>query len=192
MQPITIYLGRQKAFILLLLSVVLGALSYYFENSKCVVDVRLVVSPILLYAIPIFFGLIAAYEIFILLFKKSAFIISNEGVEDRSSCINFGLIPWAEIDRIFYRRIAEKDYICVALKKPTEFFKKQFFIKRLFSGKKARENAFVVIPQELLPVKPWDLIKEIRDSHPEVRIHYPYTNLEAVISKPSTENENLK
>ena len=96
------------------------------------------------------------------------------------------MISWPEIDRIFYQKTTDKEYLCVALKKPETFLNNQPAIKRFFSRAKYSDSTFIKIPLAPLPIKPWVLIKEIRQAHPEVRIHYPFPNLDDMDLNPNS------
>lgn len=179
MQSIVIYPSRKKIFGLTVISIALAALSFFLGRSDWIIVLKPTATLLLLYGGAPFFGITTVYALFRLSVRKPLFVISDEGIRDGGSLINLSLITWLEIDRIFYQRTADKDYLCVALKKPEEFIKKQPRAKRFFLKKKARDAAFITIPEALLPISPGELINSIRAVHPEVRIHYPFPILGA-------------
>lgn len=189
MKPIKIYIHRLRNFIFLIASVLLGSTCYYISNYLALDNISPYINIFLIYFGLPFFGLITLYELFSLLIKKSDILISSDGVEDNTSIIKFGLISWDEIDRIFYQRYGDKEYLCIALKKPETFVNKHSALKRFFGKSKIRDTSFVTIPIEVLPEKPWNLIKAIRDSHPEIRIHYPFPHLEDMDLNPNSHLE---
>lgn len=106
-------------------------------------------------------------------------VVSNEGISDSSSLFGLGLITWAEIDRIFYQKKGSDEFWGIALKKPEEFAKRQPFWKKLKRKSGMRTDAAAIsIPQKQLPLSIEGFVKQIRATHPEVRLHYPFAIIE--------------
>lgn len=178
MQLIKIYSSSLKNVIEIFFGIVFAVISYYLGVNGWVINIWALGAKLLLFFCVPLFSLVALYSLFSLIFRRPIITISDEGILDRSAFINFGLIPWLEIDRVFYKRASNKDYICVALKKPESYLKSQSALKRILTRKKVDDDAFISFDQSLLPIKPGELIKEIRSTHPEIRIHYPFPHFE--------------
>ncbi|MDP1688632.1 MAG: STM3941 family protein [bacterium] len=180
MQPIKIYSSHLKNVVEIFFGIIFAIASYYLGMSDWIINVWVLGATLLLYFCTPLFSLVALYSLIGLIFGRPIIIISDDGILDRSPFMNFGLIPWPEIDRVFYKRASNKDYICVALKKPETYLGGQSVLKRILTRKKASDDAFITFEQSLLPVKPGELIREIRSTHPEIRIHYPFPHFEKI------------
>src|SRR3989344_1231815 len=130
MEPIYIYQSPAKNIALGFVSGALAAASYLLGADEWVRSLNALGTAILLYAGTTFFGLTTLYAVFRLAIRKPSIAITDQGMADYSTITSIGLIPWVEIDRIFYQKKGRDEYWGVALKKPEEYMRGLSFWKR--------------------------------------------------------------
>lgn len=175
MEPIIIYQSKAKALLFFIIKVLLMFATYFLGINESVKNFSPGLSQFFLYIAAPFFGLITLYAALKLAMRSRGLLIDNEGITDSLFPGSVGLLKWGEIDRIFYNKVSQEEYLGVAPKEPKEILRRlNFWQKRVLKGKGAASLIFINIPQKKLPMNVDEFITNIRKFHPEIRILYPF------------------
>lgn len=179
MVPLVIYSSRKNTAGLMFTSIALTSASFLLGSNEWVISLNASGASLLLYAGTVFFGSTSLITIFRFVVQKPAFIFSEKGIENLSIVFGASLIPWEEVDNIFYQSTANGDFLVVALRKPVDFSRNAGFLKRLiFKSRLITSPEKIAISQALLPVSVGEFVKKVMEFYPAVRVHYPYPILD--------------
>jgi len=128
-ERIEIQLSKTKLTLLFIGCIIFFNLGIWFVINPPKVNITIFSNPITVFIVGLasilFFGSIG-FLIFRKLFDNSpGLIISDEGINDNSSGISIGFVPWTDVIEIKETRVANQNIICLTLKNPQDYIDRQ-------------------------------------------------------------------
>ncbi|MEK3887954.1 STM3941 family protein [Bacillus sp. FSL K6-3431] len=112
----------------------------------------------------VIFGLCLIYYINVLIKRKPALIVSNEGIFDQSSFIGAGLVKWEEIEDIDFIYFSGQLFLGIKTQDPNLIVNRSNGIKRVLNKlNKGLVEAQVNIPVKILSCSMDELVNEIEN-----------------------------
>lgn len=78
----------------------------------------------------IFFGVCLIFLIKRLIKPKNILVINDKGIEDNSSAISLGFIPWDSIEEVYLSQVVTERFICININNIDERLNELSFVKR--------------------------------------------------------------
>jgi hypothetical protein len=98
--------------------------------------------------------------------NRPVLILDADGFTDYGSLISAGYVPWQEVQQIDERRYGRRIFVTVKVTDPEAFRARQPAWRRLLYRINGRTAAGdILIPDDLLPMRPAELIKTMRRLH---------------------------
>jgi hypothetical protein len=118
-----------------------------------------------------FFGLALAYTFWRLARPSPALVIHPSGLFDNASALSAGFLRWDEISSIFVAKIKNQRFLAIAMKDVESFLNRQTGVKAKLMRMNVRlAGSAVCIPANTLPISLEELIRNIQQKCPGIRI----------------------
>lgn len=128
-ERIEIQLSKTKLTLMFIGSIIFVGLGIWYVTYPPKVNITIFSNPITVFIVGlasiIFFGVVG-FSISRKLFDKSVgLILSNEGIDDNSSGVSAGFVPWMDVIEIKDTKVANQNIICLIVKNPQDYIDRQ-------------------------------------------------------------------
>jgi hypothetical protein len=97
--------------------------------------------------------------------NRPALILDADGFTDHGSLISAGYVPWQEVQRIDERPFRRRVFVTVTVTDPEAFRARQSAWHRLLLRINGPTASDILIPDNVLPMRPAELVKTMRRLH---------------------------
>jgi len=128
-ERIEIQLSKTKLTLMFIGSIIFVGLGIWYVTYPPKVNITIFSNPITVFIVGLasilFFGVVG-FSISRKLFDKSVgLIISNEGIDDNSSGVSAGFVPWTDVIEIKDTKVANQNIISLIVKNPQDYIDRQ-------------------------------------------------------------------
>ncbi len=128
-ERIEIQLSKTKLTLMFIGSIIFVGLGIWYVTYPPKVNISIFSNPITVFIVGLvsilFFGVVG-FSISRKLFDKSVgLIISGEGIDDNSSGVSVGFVPWTDVIEIKDTKVANQNIISLIVKNPQDYIDRQ-------------------------------------------------------------------
>ena len=161
--PSEIHVKRNKAlhirlFLIALVGLVFSVLYYIIQLANSSLLWMMITS-----VIALLFIFVLVTSLRMLLNRKPALSLTNEGITDSISLASAGTIPWKEVKSVKLETYLNSPQILIALHHPERILEKLGYVKkRMVNQQLVDTGAVIVINPKMIQGKPQDIVNNIK------------------------------